>query len=154
MLVVSGFEEIWRTVYKISVTQKYKPGRQVLRSLYSSVKVTKDLLLLQPQNKLQILGKTPDAKATQEAAPSTHPSLWTMAPELHRVTELSKAPESLWTSQIRAESLLLRSSHCIFFPKWTANLLYTQWGGGGMKKRGLYSSHALDFDELCYKLSI
>lgn len=60
---------------KISVTQQYKPGRQALRSLYSSINVTKDLLLLQPQSKLQFLGKTPDAKATQEAAQSTPPSL-------------------------------------------------------------------------------
>lgn len=59
---------------KISVTQKYKPGRQALRSLHSSINVTKDLLLLQPQSKLQFSGETPDAKATQEAAPSTHPA--------------------------------------------------------------------------------
>lgn len=127
---------------KISVTQQYKAGRQALRSLYSSINVTKDLLLLQPQSKLQLLGKTPDAEGAQEAAGSTHASLWTTAWTLQNPTgsQLPEGPAFLWTSKIRAESLLLHSSHCNLFPKWTANLLYTQWGGKNKEKRFIFIS--------------
>lgn len=140
---------------KISVTQQYKAGRQALRSLYSSINVTKNLLLLQPQSKLQLLGKTPDAEGAQEAAGSTHASLWTTAWTLQNPRGHSCLKDQHFCEPLKSE---LNPSYSIpltaTFSQNELQIFCTLSEGEKIKKKGLYSSHALAFHELCYKLSI